>query len=455
MKTFKGIFFMKWILLIQIKLCINWKDDYWSDDFDPNQNCKYPDLVRNLSIMEPSQCTKVALSATGAEEAFWKCKTRLSRILHKSCDFTKMDEPGDLLYCRMRGLITCCFVNQICALGWLALDEQIYKNAKTYLKDKKGYLSSLVNSAGYKTCHALNSLDASKCAEDCKNLEKEKFATNCTSNGGLFKCCVRRDKRGCDECRFCCTLPMCTYPPGGEDNTVFEGLNNLKLENQQNKMRADDVFFSDEVIHKSDDYRCLEPYSHTDPKKWHTYEMNAYRKAFTSKTLKSVRSFKHDNYHFNFDDPEVFKSFTNSEKDARKYFKRSYGIEYIKIIPGYGEDKQTVNVAACKKECIKLENSRFAQKCRKKGGYFKCCITDYSLNAFEKTRLRLFKEGLLKNEQDPVCKPFSMKDPCHFCSLDGICTWKNKLTWKIKHAFYPNKKLIKKRHKVGGKICWV
>ena len=233
------------------------------------------------------------------------------------------------------------------------MDEKLYERAKTYLKDKNGTLSSFVKSVGYKTCHSLNSRDASKCAEDCKNLEKENFATNCTSNGGLFKCCVRRDKRGCHECRFCCTLPMCTYPPGGRDNTVFDGLHDLKLEDQQkNVIGANDIFFSEELIFRSDDYRCLKPNSHKDPKKWHAYDMKAYRTAFSSKTLKNVSSIKHDNNMFNFDDPKVFKSFTKSEKYAKKYWRNTYGLYYIKTIPGHGEDQKGANVTACTKKNV-------------------------------------------------------------------------------------------------------
>ena len=38
------------------------------------------------------------------------------------------------------------------------------------------FLNKLVKSMGYKTCHHLNSLDASQCADDCKKLENKKFA---------------------------------------------------------------------------------------------------------------------------------------------------------------------------------------------------------------------------------------------------------------------------------------
>ena len=56
---------------------------------------------------------------------------------------------------------------------------------------------------GYKTCHALNSsLDSTICAKDCNRLKKHKFAKDCKNKGGLYKCCIRRDKAFCHECRY-------------------------------------------------------------------------------------------------------------------------------------------------------------------------------------------------------------------------------------------------------------
>ena len=56
---------------------------------------------------------------------------------------------------------------------------------------------------GYKTCHVLNSsLDATVCAKDCDSLKKQDFATTCKAKGGLYKCCIRRDKAFCHECRY-------------------------------------------------------------------------------------------------------------------------------------------------------------------------------------------------------------------------------------------------------------
>ena len=56
---------------------------------------------------------------------------------------------------------------------------------------------------GYKTCHVLNSsLDATVCAKDCDHQKKQDFATKCRDKGGLYKCCIRRDKAFCHECRY-------------------------------------------------------------------------------------------------------------------------------------------------------------------------------------------------------------------------------------------------------------
>ena len=48
-------------------------------------------------------------------------------------------------------------------------------------------------------------------------------------------------------------------------------------------------------IYKDWDYRCLVPFSHKDPRKWKTYEMHDYRKAFSEEKLSKVQQFKYDN----------------------------------------------------------------------------------------------------------------------------------------------------------------
>ena len=114
------------------------------------------------------------------------------------------------------------FRNTTC-MSWNEINKNgLYKEAKEYLSDKRKVLDEMVEIEGYKSCHHMDSLDATMCAEDCKKFETEEFGKNCTKNGGLFKCCIRRDKKFCHECRFCCTLPMCTYKPGNKKDTHFD-----------------------------------------------------------------------------------------------------------------------------------------------------------------------------------------------------------------------------------------
>ena len=71
------------------------------------------------------------------------------------------------------------------------------------MTDPKGFLEKKIRTMGYQTCHVLNSsLDAAICAKDCDRLEKHKFAKECRAKGGFYKCCIRRDKAFCHECRY-------------------------------------------------------------------------------------------------------------------------------------------------------------------------------------------------------------------------------------------------------------
>jgi hypothetical protein len=222
------------ILLIVIEKYSCENVDYWSADFDISQDCKSKDLIDTLQKKEPSQCEYVSIKPYGDQKAFGVCKTRLTIRLQKLCHFSSVENAGDLIYCKSRGTIRCCFVKQKCML-WKNKENSELLLAIRYLKDKQDFIKGLMRTSGYKTCHSLKSLDTSECAKDCEKLAEEKFAQNCTSNGGLFKCCIRRQTVVCHECRYCCTLPMCTYPPGDVINTFFDGLKDLKLVDQKNK----------------------------------------------------------------------------------------------------------------------------------------------------------------------------------------------------------------------------
>ena len=62
-------------------------EDYWSDDFDPGQNCEKPDKIAKLLNMKPSQCKLI--NGESDEQAFSICKTHLTSKLQKKCEYSK------------------------------------------------------------------------------------------------------------------------------------------------------------------------------------------------------------------------------------------------------------------------------------------------------------------------------------------------------------------------------
>ena len=292
--------------------------------------------------------------------------------------------------------------------------------------------------------HPADSLNATVCANDCKEMEKGEFAQNCTKYGGLFKCCIRRDKMACHECRFCCTLPMCTNPPGNQDDTVFDINSTLELKTQKNELTANEIFFSENSIYKSDDYYCLKPDSHEDPKRWRRYDIIGYRKAFNKKMLDNTATFKYDKYLYNWVDPKVFKAFTRKEKKGKEIWRKTYGFHFTKMIPGREfltqSNVTSLNMTSCIRKCVKMENSKFAKKCKKYGGYFKCCLSFWLLRHFEEARNQLINERLIKGRVTNICDMRSRKDRCLYGSANGICTVENPYDGTLTHYYYPNMK---------------
>ena len=125
------------------------------------------------------------------------------------------------------------------------------------------------------------------------------------------------------------------------------------------------------------------------------------------------------------------------------------------MIPGFystsyvPSNKDWTNMTKCVKKCIKMENSRFARKCNKDGGYFKCCVSNKWLGTYEETRNLLIKDGKIKDEPTHICNKTATKDPCYFCSVNGMCTNDNPLNNTITNSFYPGmKKRSKREHKM-------
>ena len=98
------------------------------------------------------------------------------------------------------------------------------------------------------------------------------------------------------------------------------------------------------------------------------------------------------------------------------------------------------------KTLLLQEKSSFAKECKKKGGFFKCCIIAFTLNIFETSRNSLIKEGLIKDKPTSWCKPgWGRKDPCMICTTDAMCTTLDVLSGQPKHTFY---KGYKNEHRV-------
>ena len=121
---------------------------------------------------------------------------------------------------------------------------------------------------------------------------------------------------------------------------------------------------------KEYDYRCLKPKSKIKPEEWPHYEMNGYRNARTKNELDNVQEIKFDKYFFNFEDPKIFKEMIKGPK-RKNIWKKTYGFDYV----SFNDKKNTPHAyIGCFKSCLKAEQKRFARKCKKKGGLFKCCM---------------------------------------------------------------------------------
>jgi len=99
---------------------------------------------------------------------------------------------------------------------------------------------------------------------------------------------------------------------------------------------------------------------------------------------------KFDNNFFNFEDPEVYRKFTNpNETDI---WKKTYGYDFA----------CTSAVLRCvvegHKKCVKESKSSFAKNCRKDNGFFKCCQISLMLKVFHNTRQKLYSAGLIKKD---------------------------------------------------------
>ena len=73
-----------------------------------------------------------------------------------------------------------------------------------------------------------------------------------------------------------------------------------------------------------------------------------------------------------------------------------------------------------------MERSKTAKKCKKTGGYFKCCGIHLRLDPFESSRNKMIDDGFFQDKKTKFCIRNDKKgdSPCHFCGKSGVCTEK-------------------------------
>ena len=248
----------------------------------------------------------------------------------------------------------------------------------------------------------------------------------------------RRDKHFCHECRFCCSLSVCTNSTGNFfKDTQKEELGAVK--NQAISAKA--AFEVDMKMFKDNDYRCLKPKKGVSPEKWPHHFMPEFRAAKTEKELKKVKEMPFDINLFNMEDPAVFKRMLD-EKKGPGLWRKTYGFDFSAIIEGRGMEG---NMTRCRMACLEAEYGDFAKQCKKEGGFFKCCMIGLRWDTFETIRVKFKRMGIIKkgpSEKNRMCVSGSKK--CHSCHVTYSCAkqvkWNNLVCRKtfmtiVKHFF--------------------
>ena len=163
---------------------------------------------------------------------------------------------------------------------------------------------------------------------------------------------------------------MCTT----KDGTRVESTESIPDGQEQGRFTAKLMFDSDNWMYKKNDYRCLKPNSSSNSSTWAHYDMKGFREAKTKEELEKVKEVKYDKYFFNFEDPKVFKKMTDKEKGP-KLWRRTFGFDFVSL--NYRK-KQPIQNYECKRFCFKASFQKFARKCSKGGGVFKCIYARYS-----------------------------------------------------------------------------
>ena len=96
-----------------------------------------------------------------------------------------------MLYCKSKNETSCCFTGVLCSKDYVKDVHGDLEVKSTLFLENKRYLKHMEHDHRYDSCHRINGLDASKCAQDCEKIALSKFAKKCKNDGGLFKCCIR------------------------------------------------------------------------------------------------------------------------------------------------------------------------------------------------------------------------------------------------------------------------
>ena len=114
--------------------------------------------------------------------------------------------------------------------------------------------------------------------------------------------------------------------------------------------------------------------------------MPEFRAAKNKAELRKVEEVPFDKHFFNLEDPKVFRAMTDPQKGP-KLWKKTYGLDFVSFLPvvnfsvyEVNQQKWTYNTTSyheVHENCLAAEYGKFAQDCKKKGGFFKCCVTRY------------------------------------------------------------------------------
>ena len=173
-----------------------------------------------------------------------------------------------------------------------------------------------------------------------------------------------------------------------------KSLDEIKIKGQKSGAPTAVLGYSTDMrMYKSYDFRCLKPKDGVPIEKWPHYEMHGFRAAKTEKELDKVKEIPFDKFFFNFEDPNILKAMTDGTEKGLHLWKQTYGFDWADWSLGHGAN---VSFYENRKHCLLAEYGKFAQECKKKGGFFKCCIQALRMDQFHRIRYELKKRKLIK-----------------------------------------------------------